>query len=770
MILLKPFQEKAVSELLKQTRKLVSSGSDEKKCVFKSPTGSGKTIMMAEWLKRVGGEAWSQDAVFVWASLYDLHTQSKKKLSSHLQDSPYRLIELEDVDRNSLDGQTILFVNWHSLTTRKTDPISGLREWSNVFVKDREDGRSIPSVMEQVRAEGKKIILIVDEAHRNYLTESSQTFIGEIFQPNLIIEVSATPQISVTAEDLVSGRAGLVPVEFDEVVESGLIKQETVINLGLEQAGGIHKSVDELVIDAALEMRKELKDAYAEIGSGINPLILIQLPNEKLKTSALDDSVRDLVEKKLLGKGISYENGKAALWLADEKKNKEGLERNDSEVDVLIFKEAVAVGWDCPRAQVLVMLREIHSVTFEIQTIGRILRMPEAHHYGRQALDRAYVFTNIEKINIATRPEELDFFKTTACSLREVVEIPLIASTYVHREDYGDLTSTFTKHLVEALNEKFDITPSDTVNSGFAKADKLLELYDEELTTPIISNLFLSNLDSIEDEIGSLSMNHVFVEASKPSVQQEFDYLMKAWSLPFAPVRSFSKIKSGIYRWFEQIGFDNTRWDTIQKVIVCSEVNQQAFTEAIEQAKAQFRKFRSEALASPRATEARQYSPPKEVLLGENYVVADFQKYGYKPAMVMDTRPESEKSFERHLEAATSVRWWFKNGEGKKEFFSVAYEFVDQEMQERKLANFFPDFLVGLADGQIGIFETKAGITVTDPSTAAKSDALQSYLSLQRLAGVPLVGGIVNVRKQDLFLFEGEKYTADLSLWTKLSL
>jgi hypothetical protein len=396
--------------------------------------------------------------------------------------------------------------------------------------------------------------------------------------------------------------------------------------------------------------------------------------------------------------------------------------------------------------------------------------MPEARHYGIQELDRAYVFTNIEQINISTRPEELDFFKTTACTLQKAVDIPVLASTYVNREDYGDLTSSFISHLVEALNQRFGIAPSDTVNSAFEKADKLLELDDNELTTPIISNLFLKDLDSIEEEIGSLSMNHVFVQASKPSVQQEFDFLMKAWSLPFAPVRSFSKIKSSIYRWFEQIGFDSTRWDTIQRVVVCSEINQKVFTEAIEEAKVAYREFKSESSANLRTTEDSQYIPPREVFVGENYSETDFKRYGYSPALVKVTRPESEKVFERYLEAASSVSWWFKNGEGKKEFFSIAYEFVDQETQERRLANFFPDFLVGLADGQIGIFETKSGITVTDPSTAAKSDALQAYISKQKLEGFRLIGGVVNVRKEDLYLFEGESYTADLSLWTKLSL
>jgi type III restriction enzyme len=69
------------------------------------------------------------------------------------------------------------------------------------------------------------------------------------------------------------------------------------------------------------------------------------------------------------------------------------IEKNGSEVEVLIFKEAVAVGWDCPRAQVLVMLRAIRSLTFEIQTVGRILRMPEAKHYDIAELNKAFVYS-----------------------------------------------------------------------------------------------------------------------------------------------------------------------------------------------------------------------------------------------------------------------------------------------------------------------------------------------------------------------------------------
>ena len=51
--------------------------------------------------------------------------------------------------------------------------------------------------------------------------------------------------------------------------------------------------------------------------------------------------------------------------------------KNENEVEVMILKQAIALGWDCPRAQILVLFRDWKSITFSIQTVGRIMRMPE---------------------------------------------------------------------------------------------------------------------------------------------------------------------------------------------------------------------------------------------------------------------------------------------------------------------------------------------------------------------------------------------------------
>lgn len=766
MIELMPFQQTAVSELLKQTRTLLLSPGTDKKCVFKAPTGSGKTVMAAELLQRLEAEDWTDSFVFIWVSLYDLHTQSRAKLKDYLKDSHYNLLGLEELGDEALPNNTLLFVNWHSLTTQKTNPETNEKEWANVHVRDREDGKSIASVLERTRIEGKEVVLIVDEAHRNYLTENSQKFISQVFQPKLTLEISATPLLKIEPEDLMNKKAGFVSVPFADAVSSGLIKQETIINQDVGKFIDLANSADELVISAAIEKRIELQNEYLESRSRVNPLVLIQLPSETEKTSALDKTVREEVEQTLADKGITYDNGKLAVWLSEEKKNLDLIEKNESQVEVLIFKEAVAIGWDCPRAQILVMLRAIRSITFEIQTVGRILRMPEAKHYESALLNTAFVFTNIAGININDKPEDLDFFKTKISKRKIGTTGVSLKSMYLHRQDYGDLTATFSKILLGELNSRFGITELDMVNQAYDKADAELELYPDELTMPIISDVVVKNIDSIRDEIGELDLQHIQANVSDSNIQKEFDYLLKAWSLPYAPVRSFTKIKSGIYKWFALIGFDNGKWNEVQRIVACSETNQRVLTEAINSAKEKYEIQKPLETVGRRSISESTYEPPQVLTVGEKHEMVSFTKYGYEPCYLFVNRSEPEKRLEAMLDSSENVSWWIKNGEGQQQFFSIVYDFTDAESGFSRRANFFPDFIVKFSDNSIGIYETKSGMLLTDYLTQAKSDALQNFL--KESAALGLKGGIVNVSPTGLSLFTKQEYTAKKTEWDPL--
>ena len=112
------------------------------------------------------------------------------------------------------------------------------------------------------------------------------------------------------------------------------------------------------------------------------------------------EEIEDLLNREFK---INTDNGRLAIYLSEDKRNLENISKNGNEAEVLIFKQAIALGWDCPRAYILVLLREWHSANFSIQTVGRILRMPETQHYSEiEELNKGYVYTNIanNKIHI----------------------------------------------------------------------------------------------------------------------------------------------------------------------------------------------------------------------------------------------------------------------------------------------------------------------------------------------------------------------------------
>ena len=85
---LKIYQENAIDDLLDKAKKLLSY-SGGKKLVFKSPTGSGKTIMMAEFLKQlVDDKEIRQSLGFIWTAPRQLHIQSREKLENYFETEP----------------------------------------------------------------------------------------------------------------------------------------------------------------------------------------------------------------------------------------------------------------------------------------------------------------------------------------------------------------------------------------------------------------------------------------------------------------------------------------------------------------------------------------------------------------------------------------------------------------------------------------------------------------------------------------------------------
>jgi len=84
---LKNYQEKKIAKLKDEVNDLLEFG-DNKVCIFKAPTGSGKTLMMAEFLmrladSRIDGKKFS----FIWLAVNKLHDQSRNSLKKYYENN-----------------------------------------------------------------------------------------------------------------------------------------------------------------------------------------------------------------------------------------------------------------------------------------------------------------------------------------------------------------------------------------------------------------------------------------------------------------------------------------------------------------------------------------------------------------------------------------------------------------------------------------------------------------------------------------------------------
>lgn len=374
------------------------------------PTGGGKTWLAAKSVALVNTHLLcTEHSVILWlVPSKPIREQTIKALKERThpyhaalrEAGPITVLDLDEaksVTRATLDTSTTLIVATRQAfqveeeECRKVYQSSGalMHHFDNLSPGQRDellsDGegseRTTPYSLANV-LRLRRPFVIVDEAH-NSRTELAFDMLAR-FRPSGVLELTATPDLERTPSNVLHS-VSAAELKAEEMIKLPVVL-ETEPNWQQCLADAIGRR------DALHKLADEERRAGAPY---LRPLVLIQSEPRRSGVETLDfERVRNEL---ITNHGIPA--GEIVVATGEEK----GLEKIDADyklgiadpscpVKFVITQKALAEGWDCPFAYILVSMASLSSATAVEQLLGRVLRQPDAAHRAARALNQSYAF------------------------------------------------------------------------------------------------------------------------------------------------------------------------------------------------------------------------------------------------------------------------------------------------------------------------------------------------------------------------------------------
>ena len=404
--------------------------------VFKVPTGGGKTYLAVSALSRIFGRYLGKNTGFVlWIVPNEaIYSQTKRQLTD--RQHPYRqlldktaagrvkLLEKTDrLDARDLESQLCVMLLMLQAASRQTReslkmfqdrgdvhgffPPEGdmdahrlvLDQTPNLdaYGKAGEAGAFWPLVKDSLGNALRLIrpVVVMDEGHKAISELALATIYG--FNPCFVLELTATPK-DVAAKGGAKPKPArhaniLVEVLGIEVEREGMIKMPLHLD---PRQGSDWRNTLAVALDRLKLLNAEAQRYYAEGGCYIRPILLVQV--ERTGKEQRDSGYIHALDAKdwLLTSGL--DEAEIAIKTADtnDLAAPENLDllTPTNRVRVIITKQALQEGWDCPFAYVLCALAASKNLKALTQLVGRVLRQPYAEKTGVALLDECYVITH----------------------------------------------------------------------------------------------------------------------------------------------------------------------------------------------------------------------------------------------------------------------------------------------------------------------------------------------------------------------------------------
>ena len=661
------FQEQAVMKLIDLTSKTDSKQT----IIMKAPTGAGKTIILIDYIDTYLTNI-SDNTAFIWLcpGKGNLEEQSREKM---VKFAPGRVTQnLFDALLSGFTPGSTTFINWE-LVTKK----------GNTAIRDSERKNLFDRIADAHRS-GLEFIVIIDEEHSNNTAKAKA--IIDAFASKNIVRVSATA--------IENKRYEFFEIDEVDVISAGLITKALYVNEGVEDNVEITDDYDYL-LDLADNKRKAISNRYKEFGKNIRPLVLIQFPNGQPETITA-------VEQKLESMGYTYDNGMVSKWMSEDKKDlPDNLTENDGIPVFLLMKQAISTGWDCPRAKILVKLREGMSESFEIQTIGRIRRMPEAKQYEDDLLDFCYVYTFDEKYKAGLLSDMDKAYETRRLFLKEKCKTFTLEKEMRDLDFNGLGEREVLNKIYESLVNKYHLTTSVVENklrftgAGYTFGDDIIghALHGEFVRTDMVaeSKSYYTTRKQVNTHKHGIELLHS-VDAIKSTIGM-----------------TTAKVKTILERLFRKGGSKYKKLLSLETkefyafVINNEHLLKEEFREVTANMNQQINMVLSPKKSTFRIPEQDFYKYDPGVKDETDYLNNAYHEYtsGYATSLVRST---SEMLFEQYCETRDDIEWVYKNGDTGQQYFSIVYM---DGLQNQWL--FYADYIVMKKDGTVWIIETKGG-------------------------------------------------------------
>lgn len=403
--------------------------------VFKVPTGGGKTFLAVSSLSKVFGRFLGRHKGFVlWIVPNEaIYTQTKRQLVDRqhpyrqmldvLSGNAVRILEKDDhLDAREVESHLCVMLLMLQASNRENkDSLKMFRDRGDVrgFFPPEGDQEAHAEVRRQTPnldiydlagsaypwpqvkdSLGNALrlirpVVVMDEGHKAVSDLAFATLYG--FNPCFVLELTATPKDVAPSGGRNPKPARysnvLVEVKGIELDREGMIKMP--LNLDPREGADWRNT-----LVAALNRLRGLDDAarqlQANTGRYIRPILLVQV--ERTGIDQRDGAhIHALDAKEWLTTVGGLDDAEIAVKTADTN-DLATLENTDllsatCRVRVIITKQALQEGWDCPFAYVLCALAASANLSAMTQLVGRILRQPHAQKTGVALLDESYVIT-----------------------------------------------------------------------------------------------------------------------------------------------------------------------------------------------------------------------------------------------------------------------------------------------------------------------------------------------------------------------------------------